>query len=142
MLGMSVVETKDGHRVGRLRDHFRRPRLPTAVELRGLGGIAATMASVGGGRTPEKGALYCAICTWNGRRFEARARNGASYELCRQLLAAGVPERALQVEDELGRLRFTILSVHDGARWTIRESSREPIHLVRWEASPWCRVSP
>jgi hypothetical protein len=113
-----------------------RRSLPTNAELLALDGLKAAVEIVPNSRTPKKGSAWRATCEWQGRRFEAVSRNGASHALCRELVAAGVPDKPLQVFDQDGKLRFVIRSIHEAAGRTYLETSNEPMRRVRHKARP------
>ena len=84
-------------------------------------------------RTPNSGCVWLAECEVEGRRFEARSRQGAANALARQLVAAGIADRPLEVHFEgvAGYLRWG--SVASAARRTYTEGNR-PLQCIRWIA--------
>jgi hypothetical protein len=75
---------------------------------------------------PQTG-IEVAECEWNGRRFEARSRHGATYDICRQLVAAGAPDMPMHVYRlSVGEHQYTFRSIHGVARFTVQESDTVP----------------
>jgi hypothetical protein len=84
-------------------------------------------------RTPNSGCVWLAECEIDGRRFEARSRHDAANALARELVAAGVADRPLEVRFEglPGYLRWG--SIVAAAKRTFTEGNR-PLQCIRWVA--------
>jgi hypothetical protein len=95
-------------------------RDPDADELRSP--IIVKMWPDERSRTPDKGALWIAKCVVDGRQFTAQSRNGASCELARVLVAAGIADRPMVVYQ--GSLSFTWKSFYAAVRQTYTEGSK------------------
>ena len=95
-------------------------RDPDADELRSP--IIVTMKPDERSRTPDKSAIWTAQCVVDGRQFTAQSRNGASCELARVLVAAGIADRPTVVHQ--GSLSFTWKSFYAAARQTYTEGSK------------------
>ena len=82
-------------------------------------------------RTPNSGCVWLAECEVEGWRFEARSRHGAANALARELVAAGIADRPLEVlcNGVAGCLRWG--SVAAAARRTYTEGNR-PLQCIRW----------
>lgn len=83
-------------------------------------------------RTPEKTCFYTAWTTVGGEHYVGRSRHGATCELARALVAAGIADAPMLV---YGRLRgsMTIRSFHEWAKWTISEGRHGGPRRVRWQ---------
>jgi hypothetical protein len=84
-------------------------------------------------RTPEKSCVYVAECAEGGVPYSARSRHGASHELARVLMAAGIPDDAMTVTSAGLKGEATWPSFHAMARWTYEETRSRPLHRARWE---------
>ena len=73
--------------------------------------IKAVLRIVPNSRTPKRASRWSATCEWDGRTFEATSRSGATYSLCRALVAAGCPDLPMQVFGPDGRLQLTFPSI-------------------------------
>ena len=62
--------------------------------------IVVTVRPLEATRTLNSGCVWLAECEVGGRRFEARSRHGAANALARELVAAGVADRPLEVHFE------------------------------------------
>jgi hypothetical protein len=84
-------------------------------------------------RTPNSGCVWLAQCEVEGRRFEARSRHGAANALARDLVAAGITDRPLEVRFDgvAGCLRWGSLAAAAGRTYT--EGNR-PLQCIRWVA--------
>jgi hypothetical protein len=84
-------------------------------------------------RTPNSGCIWLAACEIDGQHFEARSRHGAANALARELVAAGIPDRPLEVHFEglAGCLRWG--SIAAAAKRTYTEGNR-PLQCIRWIA--------
>ena len=84
-------------------------------------------------RTPNSSCVWLAECEVGGRRFEAQSRHGAANALARELVAAGIPDRPLEVyfEGLAGCLRWG--SITAAAKRTYTEGNR-PLQCIRWVA--------
>lgn len=87
-------------------------------------------------RTPNNSCRYVAECVVGGVTYSARSRRGASNELCRALVAAGVPDGPMRVQERGHKGPFTYDSFHAAAQWTYEESEKVPLHRVRWRPPP------
>ena len=97
--------------------------------------IRASSTMVPDSRTPEKGSKWRAEATVNGQTFVGVSRNGATCELARILVAAGLPDDEMELYTA-GKLALTIRSFHRHAQRTYREGPNEPLHSVRWYPYP------
>jgi hypothetical protein len=88
-----------------------------------------------GSRTPSKPCAWIEETTINGRNFTARSRYGATNELARQLVAAGVPDGSMSVYTASLRGFAIIRSFYRAAQWTYEETATVPLHRV-----PYARV--
>jgi hypothetical protein len=98
------------------------------------GEIVATLTAVPESHTPERSSTWRCSCEWNGRTFEPTSRRGASYSLCRELVAAGCPDQAMRVIDHAGKLQFVLRSVHAAAGRTVTEGVSTRIREVPYQA--------
>jgi hypothetical protein len=105
------------------------------------GSVEVVLRLVPKSRTPAKGSKWVAFCEWDGRRFEARSRNGAVYALCRELVAAGCPDQSMRVVNAEGRVQLTIRSIRAGAGRTIKEGPATKITNVPFAEYPAARAS-
>jgi hypothetical protein len=95
-------------------------------------------------RPPEKGSKWIATCTIGGQEYSAISRSGASHELARVLVAAGIPDQEVKVTSDAmsgktirrlpGHLRYR--SLHHMALWTCQESVTAPLRLRKWAPHP------
>lgn len=83
-------------------------------------------------RTPSKFCLYTATCEIDGITYTARSRNGASYELARVLIEAGVPDQPMYVRQQGLNGEIVFPSIYEAANWTIRETATG-MYRARWE---------
>jgi len=120
-------------------------------------GIKATMRVIPNSRTPKRGSRWSAICEWNGRTFEATSRSGASFALCRELVAAGCPDQPMEVwasrytgpvDPSTGIVEIVpthptlrIASIHKAAGRTIKESDKVPVREATYEPHPGASVT-
>jgi hypothetical protein len=81
-------------------------------------------------RTSNSACAWLAECEVDGRRFNARSRHGAPNALARELVAAGIPDDALEIHFEglAGTMRYP--SFHAAAGWTFSESASTPLRRV------------
>lgn len=94
-------------------------------------------------RTPSNGCKWLARCTVDGVDYEASSRRGASIELARVLVAAGIPDQPVEVWDQDGAPRgrqtnapsLRWPSLHKMAGWTYKESD-QPLRRARWYPAP------
>jgi hypothetical protein len=84
-------------------------------------------------RTPNSGCVWLAECEVGGRRFEAGSRHGAANALARELVAAGIADRPLEVyrDGVPGCMRWASLAA--AARRTYTEGNRT-LQCIRWIA--------
>jgi len=83
-------------------------------------------------RTPEKSCYYVAETTIDGVVYRGRSRMSASNELARVLVAAGIPDASMRVE-QIGIAGYLIWkSSHRAALWTYQETATIPLHRVQW----------
>lgn len=87
-------------------------------------------------RSPTKGSAWIAESTIDGQVYAARSRNGASYELARQLVAAGVPDQPVRLAEYGASGWSTCRSLHAYATRTIAESATRAIGVVKWHPHP------
>jgi len=88
--------------------------------------------------TPQPGSgrcVYRATCTVDGQDYQASKRSGASHELARRLVAAGIPDQPVRVRQVglAGHLAWR--SLHRMALFDIEEGNA-PLHRVRWRPPP------
>ena len=84
-------------------------------------------------RTPNKACVYEAVCEIAGITYTAHSRYGASYELARVLVAAGIADAPMEVRQIGLKGELTYRSFHAAALWTIAETASHGPHRVRWE---------
>jgi len=84
-------------------------------------------------RTANSGCIWLAECEIGGQRFEAQSRHGAVNTLARELMAAGITDRPLEVRFDglAGSLRWG--SIAAAAKRTYTEGNR-PLQCIRWVA--------
>jgi hypothetical protein len=94
-------------------------------------------------RTPNKSCRWLARCTVGGVDYEASSRRGASTELARVIIAAGVPDQPVEVNDlrptrPIGATYPSTRwrSLHVMAKWTYEESDNRPLRRVPWRPAP------
>jgi hypothetical protein len=96
-------------------------------------------------RTPNSACVWLAEAQVGGRHFEARSRHGAPNALARELVAAGIADRPLEVRYKglAGYLRWGSLAA--AAKRTYTEGNR-PVQCIRWvapqDASQAIRAAP
>jgi hypothetical protein len=83
-------------------------------------------------RGPNSSCQWLAECDVDGRRFAARSRQGAVYELARMLVAAGIENRPLCVTFTRVAGQMTWGSCVAVARWTLTEGAATPLRRRRW----------
>jgi hypothetical protein len=103
--------------------------------------IIATMTPAPNSTSAERGTAWIATCHWDGRLFQAQSRTGASFTLCRDLLAAGCPDQPMDVRWE-GKVALHIRSIHKAATRTIIENSSQPITEGRFQPYPTDKIDP
>ena len=76
---------------------------------------------------PNSSCQWLARCEIDGRRFEARSRQGAVYELARLLVSAGIEDRPLCVTfaGVAGHMMWGSFAA--AARWTLTEGVATPL---------------
>jgi hypothetical protein len=79
------------------------------------------------------GRRYAAQCTIAGMAFRAESTSGASCELARQLVDAGVPDQPMVLND--GALVIHVKSMHKHAGRTMTEGN-QPIRFRRYTPRP------
>src|SRR4029453_1961633 len=74
----------------------------------------------------------------DGQRYEARSSAGAIFALCRQLVAAGVPDQPWESINSAapGVISMRGRSIHEAARLTVSEREGDGLRLERWAAYP------
>lgn len=87
-------------------------------------------------RTPNNSCYYVAECVVDGVKYSGKSRRGASNDLCRKLVAAGVPDGPMRVLERGHKGPFTYQSFHEAAKWTYEESENVPLRRVRWRPPP------
>jgi hypothetical protein len=97
--------------------------------------LTVTMTPDESARSPNSSCYWIASTTLDdGRRFSARSKHGASNELARTLVSAGVPDQPMQTYE--GKMKGIYYpSFHEAAKWTYEEGNR-PLHRVRWRPRP------
>jgi hypothetical protein len=84
----------------------------------------------------NRGGYWIAECKLvDGRMFSARLRLGASNELARKLVAAGVPDDTMQTY-ESGMKGIYYPSFYEAAKWAYREDAHTPLKRIRWTPRP------
>jgi hypothetical protein len=128
-------------RVNPMSTHFAEIPISTDVATSSASCLVATLRMLPGTRTEQRGSEWEASCQWDGRAFQARARNGATYALCRELVRAGCPDQPLEVRKANGQLELTIRSIHVGAKLMVRESGKTSIRSAPYVPHPGDTVS-
>lgn len=95
--------------------------------------ICADLRPIEDTRTPNKGCAYEAACEISGVAYRARSRYGASYELARVLVAAGIADAPMAVRQPGLKGEMIYRSFHAAAAWMIAETAGLGPHRVRWE---------
>jgi hypothetical protein len=83
-------------------------------------------------RGPNSPCQWLAGCEVDGRRFLARSRQGAVYELARRLVAAGIEDRPLCITFAGVVGQVTWGSFAAAARWTLTEGAATPLRRRYW----------
>jgi hypothetical protein len=83
-------------------------------------------------RGPNSSCQWLAECDVDGRRFTARSRQGAVYELARTLVAAGIEDRPLCVTFARVAGEMTWGSFAAAARSTLTEGAATPLRRRGW----------
>jgi hypothetical protein len=86
-------------------------------------------------RTPNSACIWIAEATVDGRMYTARSRRGAANELVRQLVAAGLADRAMVIRNRRSAVSGSYRSFHAAAKWTFSEGD-QPLHRVRYREQP------
>jgi hypothetical protein len=86
-------------------------------------------------RTSNSASTWIAKATVDGWAFTARSRHGAANELARQLVAAGLADRPMEIRYRGLAGTMTWSSFHAAATWTFSEGDR-PLHRVRYRERP------
>lgn len=81
-------------------------------------------------RTPEKFCFYTAETQIDGVTYRGRSRTGASNELARVLVAAGVPDAPMHVEQVGIAGHLVWKSFHKAALWTYEETATKPLRRI------------
>lgn len=86
--------------------------------------------------SPTKGVRWIAEIQIGIRKFSATSRNGASYELARQLVAAGIPDQPIRIRQ--GGIAGSVAwpSLHKHALRTIAEGAARSIREEKWSPHP------
>jgi hypothetical protein len=88
-------------------------------------------------RTPNSGCAWIAEAVVDGRAYTARSRHGASNELARRLVAAGLADRPMVVRVNSGRPGTTAYrSFHKAAEWTYSEGAATTLRRVKHHEMP------
>jgi hypothetical protein len=93
--------------------------------------ITATCSEVPDSRTTARGSAWRAIAIVDGVAYSATSRSSAVGALCRELVASGVPDGAMQVTFDGVRGQMTIRSIHKFAGTTLSEGDAS-IRRVPW----------
>jgi hypothetical protein len=95
--------------------------------------IVGTVRPLEETRTPNSGCTWLAECEVDGQRFEARCRHGAANALARELVAAGITDRPLEIHCDrvAGCLRWGSVAAAAGRTYT--EGNR-PLQCIHWVA--------
>jgi hypothetical protein len=86
-------------------------------------------------RTPNSACIWVAETTVDGRNYTACSRHGASNELARQLVAAGISDRPVVIRYRGVVGTITWRSFHAAAMWTYSEGDR-PLRRVPYKEQP------
>jgi hypothetical protein len=86
-------------------------------------------------RTPNSACLWIAEATVDGRGYVARSRRGAPNVLARQLVNAGLADRAMVIHYTGLAGPMTYRSFHGAATWTFGEGD-QPLRRVRYKERP------
>jgi hypothetical protein len=86
-------------------------------------------------RTPNSACAWVAEATVDGRTYTARSRHGATNELARQLVAAGIIDRPMMIHYRGLAGTMTWRSFHAAATWTYSEGD-QPLRRVRYKEQP------
>lgn len=92
-------------------------------------------------RTPERSCSWLAECEVAGGRFEVRSWRSAPAELARLLVAAGIPDQAVEIRGGVASLppdtvTLRFRSLHVMAKWTYEESAAMPLRRSRYRPPP------
>ena len=98
--------------------------------------IRCAVSPITGTTTPERGVTWEATVQVDNSRHRVTSRSNPARDMCRELVRLGIPDDAMQVYDQQGRLALTYASFHKAAERTLRESARQPIKLVRFQEYP------
>ena len=71
-----------------------------------------------------------------GITFRSSKASGVAYPLCRALVAAGVPDGPIEFFGEDGARRFSIRSIHAGAKRTIVDDDERGIRFAKFKPFP------
>jgi hypothetical protein len=96
-------------------------KAPTLAERAGTAMITIRQRALPETRTRENSCAWLAEATINGCQFEAKSRRGAPHELARALVAAGIPDQPVQVENAGRRGAMHYRSLHSMAGGTFTE---------------------
>jgi hypothetical protein len=77
-----------------------------------------------------------ATAEWQGKRYEQIDAHGAIFALARQLVADGCPDQPWQALGTNGMCCLHGPSLHGLTKWTIQESSSQPIRRVPYVPLP------
>ena len=86
-------------------------------------------------RTPNSTCVWIAEAAVDGRTYTARSRHGASNELARRLVAAGISDRPMAIHHRGLAGVMTWPSFHTAARSTFAEGDR-PLRRVQYKERP------
>ena len=86
-----------------------------------------------GGYPDAKQVVYLsAVCEIDGIPYSARSRSGASNELARVLVAAGIPDQPMAAVQKGLKGELTYRSFHEAAKCTYQETETMPLRRVPW----------
>ena len=67
--------------------------------------------------TPDR-AYELTECEIDGKVYSAVSGVGSGRALCRELVAAGVPDDLMEVRGTDGKVQYAFASIHEAAKWT------------------------
>ena len=94
--------------------------------------IEVTLTAEQSTRTPENSCYYRAQAIVDGQTYLARSRRGATNELARLLVDAGIPDAPMQVRQEGFAGHLTVPSFHMAATFTYTEGATTSVRRIPW----------
>jgi hypothetical protein len=108
----------------------------------GLPGVTIRQHPLEDSRTSENSCAWIAETEIAGQRFEARSRRGAPQELARALVAAGIPDQPVQVENAGLRGAMHYRSLHSMAGGTFTEGIHTLLSRAPYRAFDMAKPEP